>query len=142
MIETKQVQLFGWPQGDKYMVKMYNKCHKYIDDLTAFGWQPTQKVTERHGRTNSRYQIMARETSMPNYNELRKCEMAYEDAKSRIKTYSSAEFTTVLLLLLIFIIPGVLYLVFKSSQKSSINENNTMCKIEMQAAINKAKALK
>jgi len=105
MIETKQVHLSGWQNGDKYMRKLYDECHNYIQDMTAFGWQPTQESTERHGRTTSHYQIMARETSMEHYNELRKLESEYESAKSQIKSYNSMEFTTVLLFLVLFTLP-------------------------------------
>lgn len=79
MIETKQVHLSGWQNGDKYM---------------------------------------------------RKLESEYESAKSQIKSYSSMEFTTVLLLLLIFIIPGVIYIAYKTNQKNSINENNEISEVE------------
>ena len=142
MIETKQVHLSGWQNGDKYMRKLYDDCHNYIQDLTAFGWQPTQESTETHGRTTSHYQIMARETSMEHYNEFRKLESEYELAKSQIETYSSMEFTTVLLLLLIFIVPGVIYIAYKTNQKNSINENNAKCHSRMQKAVADARKIK
>ena len=53
MIETKQVHLSGWQNGDKYMRKLYDECQNYIQDMTAFGWQQTQESTERHGRKKS-----------------------------------------------------------------------------------------
>jgi len=84
---------------------------------------------------------MARETSMEHYNELRKLESEYESAKSQIKSYNSMEFTTVLLLLLIFIIPGVIYIAYKTIQKNSINENNQNCRSRMQKAVTDAKRL-
>ena len=142
MIETKQVHLSGWQNGDKYMRKLYDECQNYIQDMTAFGWQPTQESTERHGRTTSHYQIMARETSMEHYNELRKLEIEYESAKSQIKSYNSMEFTTVLLLLLIFIIPGVIYSAYKTNQKNSINENNQNCRSRKQKAVTDARKIK
>lgn len=146
MIETKQVQLSGHQNGDKYMRKLYDECHNYIQDMTAFGWQPTQEITESHGggrgRSTSHYQIMARETSMEHYNELRKLESQYESAKSQIKSYNSMEFTTVLLLLLIFIIPGVIYIAYKTNQKKFINENNQNCRSIMQKAVADARKIK
>lgn len=142
MIETKQVYLSGWQNGDKYTRMLYDDCHNYIQDLTAFGWQPTQESTERHGRITSHYQIMARETSMEHYNELRKLESEYELAKSQIKSYSSMKFTTALLLLLIFIVPGVIYIAYKTNQKNSINENNANCHSRMQKAVADARNIK
>lgn len=48
---------------------------------------------------------MTRETSMERYNKLRKLEGEYESAKSQIKSYSSMEFTTVLLFLVLSTLP-------------------------------------
>ncbi len=142
MIETKEIGLFGSQSGDRYMREQYEKCHGYINDLTAFGWQPTQTASRRSGRSSHSVQIMARETSMPHYNEYRRLEEDYEAAKGDIKYYSSMEFTTVLLLLLLFIIPGVLYIAFKSSQKSNIEAHNNECKAKMQKAVTTARNIK
>ena len=87
MIETKEISLFGSQSGDKYMREQYEKCHGYINDLTAFGWQPTQTASRRSGRSSHSVQIMARETSMPHYNEYRRLEEDYETAKGNIKYY-------------------------------------------------------
>ena len=127
MIETKEVSAH---QKD------------YIQDLTAFGWQPTQTTSRRSGRTTHHYQIMARETSMPHYNEYRRLEEDYETSKGNIKYYNSMEFTTVLLLLLLFIIPGVIYIVFKTSQKNEIESHNNQCKQQMQKAVSSARSIK
>jgi hypothetical protein len=142
MIETKQVLLEGSPQGDRYYREEYNKCQKYIQDLTAFGWQPTQETTERYGRVSHKYQIMARDTTMANYNEYRKLEDYYEAAKSNIKKYNSMEASTVFLLLLLFIIPGVIYITVKTIQKNSINQNNQSNNEIMQKAVTEAKKIK
>ena len=142
MIETKEIGLFGSQSGDRYMREQYEKCHGYINDLTAFGWQPTQTASRRSGRSSHSVQIMARETSMSHYNEYRRLEEDYEAAKGDIKYYNSMEFTTVLLLLLLFIIPGVLYIAFKSSQKSNIETHNNECKAKMQKAVTTARNIK
>ena len=142
MIETKEIELVGYQNGDRYERDRYNQSHGYADDLTAFGWQKTEETTRRSGRTNHNYQILARETSMPNYNEYRKLENDYEAAKSKIKYYDSMEATTVLLLLVLFILPGVLYIAYKSSQKSDIEANNKKCKELMQKAVSEARSIK
>ena len=142
MIETKEISLFGSQSGDKYMREQYEKCHGYINDLTAFGWQPTQTVSRRSGRSSHSVQIMARETSMPHYNEYRRLEEDYETAKGNMKYYSSMEASTVLLLLLLLIIPGVLYIAFKSNQKSNIEAHNNQCKQQMQKAVSSARSIK
>ena len=142
MIETKEISLFGSQSGDKYMREQYEKCHGYINDLTAFGWQPTQTASRRSGRSSHSVQIMARETSMPHYNEYRRLEEDYETAKGNIKYYSPMEASTVFLLLLILIIPGVLYIAFKSNQKSNIEAHNNQCKQQMQNAVSSARSIK
>ena len=142
MIETKEISLFGSQSGDKYMREQYEKCHGYINDLTAFGWQPTQTASRRSGRSSHSVQIMARETSMPHYNEYRRLEEDYETAKGNIKYYSPMEASTVFLLLLILIIPGVLYIAFKSNQKSNIEDHNNQCKQQMQKAVSSARNIK
>ena len=125
MIETKEI---------------YQK--DYIQDLTAFGWQPTQETSRTSDIITHHYQIMARETSMPHYNEYRRLENDYETAKAKLKVYNSMEFTTVLLLLLIFIIPGVIYIAYKINQKDNIERNNQYCRTQMQKAIASARNIK
>lgn len=128
MIETKEISLYG------------NK--EYIEDLSAFGWQPTQTTSRRSGRSTSTYQIMARETSMPHYNDYRRLEEKYEASKANMKYYSPMELSTAGLLLLLLIIPGVLYIAFKMNQKSNINNYNDECKRQMKSAVVSAKEIK
>ncbi len=142
MIETKKISLFGSQSGDKYMREQCEKCQGDINDLTAFGWQPTQTASRRSGRSSHSVQIMARETSMPHYNEYRRLEEDYETAKGNIKYYSPMEASTVFLLLLLLIIPGVLYIAFKSNQKSNIEAHNNQCKQQMQKAVSSARSIK
>ena len=142
MIETKKVLLLGSP-GDKVLGKTFQECQNYIKDLTAFGWQTTEVIRESNGfRWSSNYQILARETTMPHYNEYRKLEMDYEDAKKQMKQYNSMEASTVFLLLLLLILPGVIYIAFKSNQKQQIEEHNQRCKISMQKAVYAAQNIK
>ena len=89
MIETKQVHLSGWQNGDKDMRKLYDDCHNYIQDMTAFGWQPTQESNESHGRTTRHYQIMASETSMERYNELRNFRSRMQKAVTDVERLSN-----------------------------------------------------
>ncbi|MBP5444538.1 MAG: hypothetical protein J6Y28_00060 [Acholeplasmatales bacterium] len=142
MIETKHVELKGSPQGEKYYRKMYEECMNYIDDLKAFRWQETQVVTERNGRASTRYQIMARDTTIANYNEYRKQEIEYEDAKSNIKIYNKMEFSTLLLLFLILIIPCIVYVTIKMIQKNSIKNNNEVCRARMKKAVELARNIR
>ena len=120
MIETKEVNL---THGQS------------IADLTAFGWQKTQTVSRRSGKVTHSVQIMARETTMPHYEEYCKYEKDYYAASSQMKFYNSMEFGTVILLLLLLIIPGVLYITFKTHQKNKIEANNNQCLQQMKEAV-------
>ena len=91
MIETKDVILYYGDQEQR----------NYIQDLTAFGWQPTLEVTRNSGRLTHNYQILARETTMPHYNDYRRLENDYETAKGSFKSYTPMKASTVILLLLL-----------------------------------------
>lgn len=129
MIETKQVELL-------------DSNIDYIEDLLNFGWQRTQQTREGSVRVHHNYQILARETTKDNYNVYRRYEVDYENAKAELKVYDEMEFSTVLLLLICFIVPGVLYIAYKLNQKSSINSHNNNCKSKMQEAVKNAKNIK
>ena len=131
MIETQEIALHGRPG-----------THEHIQNLTAFGWQPTQVSSRRSGRSSYSVQIMARETTMPHYNDYRRLEEVYTAARYRLKTYEPMEASKVLLLLLIFIFPGVIYISYKSKQKADIKAHNEKCYEEMNKAIELAKQIK
>ncbi len=84
---------------------------------------------------------MTRETSMEHYDDLRKLENEYEAAKSQIKSYRSMETSTVLLLFLLFIVPGIIYVNYKKCQKMDIDKNNLDCKNKMLQVLAEAKEI-
>jgi hypothetical protein len=129
VIETKQVDLNKEGDGN------------YSEDLQAFGWQKTQEVSRRVGKSTHDYAIMVRETTMNHYDDYRKLEKEYESNKANIKYYQEAEISTALLLLLLFIIPGVIYIAVKTSQKNKINENNSNCLMAMRNCVDGAKKI-
>jgi hypothetical protein len=136
MIETKEVKITRFSEDGK------KDSLKYVDDLLAFGWQKTQMATRREGRTENDYQILARETTISHYEEYVKLEADYEKFRSKKKVYYSIEFETLLLLLVILIIPGIIYLIYNSTEKSDIEKNNRFCEQEMRKIIDEAKNLK
>ena len=141
MIETKQVEI-GYPNSEvDYFRQIHEEGIKYVEDLIAFGWQKTQTAEQRHGRTTSNYQILARETSIPNYEQLKALEERYESAKAAIKYYEKASFSTALLLLLLLIVPGVLYIVYKTNKKNSIKANNLQQKETMKQCVADARKI-
>ena len=130
MIETKEIRT------------SFGSQNEYVKDLTAFGWQPTQTTSRRSGRSTSHYQIMARETSMSHYNEYRRFEDDYESAKEDLKSYDSMDGLTVLLLLLLFIFPGIIYIAYKTKQKNEIDAHNNLCRQQMEKALYNARNIR
>lgn len=128
MIETKKVL-------------NYQDKQSYIEDLTNFGWQRTETVSERHGRSTFFYQILARDKEMSNYNEYCILEQEYEEAKNSIMCFDEMDYLIILVLLLLFIIPGVLYIICKKNEKREVEENNRICHEKMQEAIANAKKI-
>ena len=139
MIETKQVEI-GYPNSDfEYFREIHERGKRYVEDLIAFGWQKTQTVEERHGRTHSNYQILARDTEMPNYEQYKELEKQYESAKNSMKQYQKASAFLAFVLLLFFLVPGILYITFKTVQKCKISDYNDDCIRKMQRAVKEAK---
>ncbi len=127
MLETKKVLEYG------------NK--DYINDLQAFGWQATEVISESSGRSHYYYQILARDTNMINYQTLTLLENQYEKIKEQMEFYEEMEIEIVGLLLLLFIIPGVMYITYKLKQKNRINEDNARRKEQMNALVKKARSV-
>lgn len=142
MIETKEIILYGTPNGDADQRKRYNEIQSYIQDLTSFGWQQTQVTTRRPGRVTYNIQILARDTTIPHYDDYFKLENDYEKAKKTIKPNKPFDLLIFLILLFLFIFPAVLYVVLKIMQNAKINENNQLCDIKMKEAVSSAKNIK
>ncbi len=108
-----------------------------MEVLKYFGWQATRSE-KRGGRIKHTYVIYARETNIANYADLVKYEIAYDKAKSEIKEEPIIEYSTFLLLLVLFIFPGVLYMVNMKRSIKNVRENNLECTKRMDIALNNA----
>ena len=132
-IETKEVHL-GWEKdGERARnLKVYE----------SFGWKYTQDA--HRGRTT--YNILARDMDMPNYRLIKALDDKYFALKAQKKVYTPIydeplNFLIMFLLLLLFVFPLIIYLVFKGSQKARINEHNTKLDRQMNQVLNEARAL-
>ena len=141
MIETKLVRIEKIRDDDKESFKRHSNYEKYIADLQCFGWEKKEEITKRSGRIHVNYQVMIRDTDRPNYKEYKKCELEYENAKNQLKTYKKIEVSTALVLLLLFIIPGVIYIYIKSKQKENIEKTNIECQTKMNNSLDLAKKI-
>lgn len=145
MIITKEIPLYG-------------DSHKYINDLNAFGWKPTKVISKGKytiqevipgyepnglylGDFERKVQIMERDTEIPNYEEYCKLEADYEKAKKSIKYYDPIEISTLLLLFLLFIFPGICYILYKNNEKADIENHNKLCTSKMEQAVSAAQKI-
>lgn len=97
--------------------------NKDIEVYKHFGWQITG-TERRGGRHHHTYTILARDKDMENYKLLNSLQKEWEHYHAQLRTYEKAEGAIVLLLLLLFVIPGVIYIAYKSNEKMTIAENN------------------
>ena len=130
-IETKEVRL-GYGAEKTENMKVYE----------CFGWKYTQDVH----RGRSTYNVIARDMDMPNYKLIKALDDKYFALKARKKYYQPIyddpiNFLLMFLLLLLFIFPLIIYLVYKSHQKAKILENNARLDKQMDECIKEAKAL-
>ncbi|MDE5562797.1 MAG: hypothetical protein K2J01_04550 [Clostridiales bacterium] len=129
-IETKVVKVYNYSSYDE------NK-----DELMHFGWVHTEDTEVHEGRGYKPAYVMARDKNMPNYAAITALEKHYFNLKHTKKTYTPMEASNVLLAFVAFIIPGVLYVTFKSKQKKRIKEHNAAAQKQMDEIVAKAKLL-
>lgn len=115
---------------------------KEIEIYKHFGWKKSQTKRERHGRLFHDVYILSRDETMKNYDKLVGLEKRYLSNMSQLQTYKNDNvFFIALVLLLLFIIPGVIYLIYKNKQKNEININNTKIQKKLKEIIKEADAL-
>lgn len=120
MIETEEM-ILGFTNSEiEAMRTIYEHQLEHVDCLTAFGWQKVEKVT----RDGKDYQVITRDTDMPNYEQLKTLEEKYIVARNSVGVYEEPDSFLVFLLFLLFVFPGILYLVKKSKDKKEIALNN------------------
>ena len=132
-IETREVRL-GWSEkGERERnLKVYE----------SFGWKYTQDV--RRGKSS--YDLLARDMDMPNYRLIKALDDKYFALKEQKKYYQPIyddplNFLMMFALLILFVFPLVIYLVFKSRQKARIQEHNANLEIQMEECLKEARAL-
>ncbi len=98
-------------------------------EYEKFGWKVIgqKEVIHHRSRGHSRREtvyVLSRDKDMKYYSGIAQCENAYFSAKSRLKKYKPIDSTICLLTFLILIIPGIVYVAFKTYQKKKIYEFN------------------
>lgn len=137
MIETKEM-ILGFAHSEiEAMRKIYKHQLEHVECLTAFGWQKVEKVT----RDGKDFQVITRDTDMSNYEQLKTLEEKYSVARNSVGVYEEPNAFIVFLLFLLFVFPGVLYLVEKSKDKKEIALNNQRQKEIMKICVSEGRKL-
>jgi len=126
MKETKSIQIH--PSEENFQIDLWGK----------FGWEvkSSQEIFNRDSRdlgdkvetvtTNYVKLVFSRETTMPNYQKIKSLENEYDQKANRLQVLKNDEPTVniiiTVVLLFIYIIPGVIYLVVKSNKKKKYKE--------------------
>lgn len=135
MIETKEM-ILGFTDA-KVLRSIYEHQLEYVECLTAFGWQKVEKVTH----DGKDFQVITRDTDMSNYEQLKALEEKYNAARYSVDVYEEPNAFIVFLLFLLFVFPGVLYLVKKSKDKKEIALNNQRQEEIMKQCVSEGKKL-
>ena len=106
-----------------------------VDEYKKFGWQHTEDTSVRTGRTSHTRHVLVRDKDMPNYRLICALESKYFSLSSQKKTYEPIDGGWCLVAFLLFIVPGILYVVIKSKQKHRIKEHNAEIDRQMDAVL-------
>lgn len=128
-IETKTVREYSY--SDREGTK---------DEYLHFGWQHTEDTEVHIGRGYKKAYVLARDKDMPNYAEISRLENEYFDLKRKQKTYVPMEASNVFWAFVFLLIPGIIYVAVKWTQKKKINEHNAEMQRQMQEVVSKVKA--
>jgi len=106
-----------------------------------FGWTLINEVRVRHGRRHIKEYVLERNKDMEHYNEIKQLEFQYYNLNSKIKPEVKISFSTAFVLLLLFIIPGIIYIVYLKNKNNHIKENNSKLSKQMTQIKQKVKIL-
>ena len=112
-----------------------------FDDYLKFGWELAETKCTRSGRSTHTSYVLARDKEMAHYAEIAALENKYFHLKSQKKRYQPLNIGWCLLALLVFIVPGVLYITFKTLQKRKIYARNRELQQQMDAVLSDTQKL-
>ncbi len=109
-------------------------------EMMQFGWtikDVIKKPTHR-GRHRMVF-IMVRDKDSANYQELSRLENEYLSYKHSIRQYQPMDEILTIVLYLFFLIPGILYTIYKCKQKGEITSCNNALHAKMEKKVKEAK---
>ena len=107
------------------------------DDFEPFGWVQTDAAV----MGVSEYAILSRDRNMPHYYRIASLDEEYFSLKSMIKYPNKMNIGFLLLLLLCFLAPGILYFIIWLSRRMNINKYNKEILMKMDDIASEAYSL-
>lgn len=95
-----------------------------VKEYEKFGWKCNEEKRAGHARHHYREYILVRDKDIPNYDQISSLERKYFSAKSQLQTYEPMDPIYGVVTFLCFIIPFVVYAVFKNNQKKKVEAHN------------------
>ncbi len=112
------------------------------EDYLPFGWKIKDVYSKKVGRSCRRTIIVVeRDLNQPNHSELVALQEKYMNLKVQLRTYIEMDELLTILLYLLFLIPGILYTIYKANQKKEIRTNNYLLHQQMEKLKAKAKEI-
>ena len=111
-------------------------------EYEKFGWKYSEDIKKRGSRGHHyTAHVLTRDKDMPNYAQIAALEDKYFSLKAEKKVYQPIEAWAVIFLFFLFVIPLIIYVAVKNSQKKKIAENNARIDREMKTILKEAAAL-
>lgn len=107
-------------------------------ELQAFGWEQVDIAVVGL----SEYAVLARDKNMRNYRRIASLDEEYFSLKNQKKVYQGRfVFTTFLMFLIFFVVPGIIYVVYKIRRKKEVNKYNENIQTQLDSILDEARKL-
>ena len=107
-------------------------------ELQAFGWEQVDIAVVGF----SEYAVLARDKNMRNYRRIAALDEEYFSLKNQKKVYQGRfVFTTFLMFLLFFVIPGFIYVGYKIYRKKEVKRYNEQIQVQLDTILDEARKL-
>lgn len=110
-------------------------------EYEKFGWKHTEDTRRRTGPVHHIEHILARDKDMKNYRSIKTLEDKYFALKEQKQTYKPIDGGTCFMLFLLLLIPGFIYISYKTKQKENIEYQNKCIQVKMDAILKEVKPL-
>lgn len=108
--------------------------------MMQFGWtiKDVNEKPANRGQHKTVF-IMIRDKDSANYPKLAKLEQEYLSCKNSIRQYQPMDKVLTIVFYLTFLLPGILYTIYKAKQKREITSRNNALRTKMAQKVEEAK---